>query len=105
VERARKGEGPSLIEFKTYRYRMHSEGGADIVHAELRSADEIARWKARDPIKLFGQKLVKDGVLTTADIERIDREVQAEIDEAEKFALESPQPDPSILPKILYAEN
>ncbi len=105
VERARKGEGPSLIECKTYRYRTHSEGSADIVHVELRSADEIARWKERDPIKLFGEKLVKDGVLTTADIGRIDREVQAEIDEAEKFGLGRARPDPCILPKILYAEN
>jgi pyruvate dehydrogenase E1 component alpha subunit len=105
VERARKGEGPSLIECKTYRYRAHSEGSADIAHVDPRPAAEVEAWKKRDPIKLFQEKLLKEGILTEADVERIDKEAQAEADEAEKFALDSPRPEPSILPGLLYAEK
>ena len=103
VERARKGEGPSLIECKTYRYRAHSEGGADIAHADPRPADEIEAWKKRDPIKLFQERLLSESILTKADVERIEKETVAEVDEAEKFALESPRPEPTIFDKILYA--
>jgi TPP-dependent pyruvate/acetoin dehydrogenase alpha subunit len=102
VERARKGEGPSLIECKTYRYRVHSEGSADIAHTDPRPAAEIEAWKKRDPIKLFQEKLLKEGILTPADVDRIEKEVMAEVDDADKFALESPQPDPAILDGLVY---
>jgi len=105
VERARNGEGPSLIECKTYRYRMHSEGSPDIAHTDPRPAAEIEAWKKRDPIKLFGEKLMKEGIMSAADAERIEKEVMAEVDEAEKFAIESPRPDPSILPGLVYSEK
>jgi TPP-dependent pyruvate/acetoin dehydrogenase alpha subunit len=104
VERARAGEGPSLIECKTYRYREHSEGSADIAHTDPRPAEEIESWKKRDPIKLFQKQLLEQGVLTEADVERIEAEVTAETAEIEKFALESPVPDPDILQKALYAD-
>ncbi len=104
VERARAGEGPSLIECKVYRYRSHSEGRPDWSHAELRPAEEIEKWRERDPVKLFEEKLLKDGVITEKDVERINGEADAECEEAERFALESPAPDPAILQKIVYAE-
>ena len=103
VERARAGEGPSLIECKTYRYRSHSEG-QDISHYGPRPAEEIEAWKKRDPIKLFQEKLLEQGILTQADVERIDAEAAAEMEEAERFALESPLPDPAILEKLVYAD-
>ena len=103
VERARAGDGPSLIECKTYRYRAHSEG-ADIAHYAPRDPEEIEAWKKRDPIKLFQEKLLEQGVLTETDIERIDKEVTKEMEEVERFAVESPLPDPSILEKALYAD-
>lgn len=102
VERARKGEGPSLIECKTYRYRAHSEGSQDIIHTDPRPVAEVEAWKKRDPIRLFQERLLKEGILTPADVERFEKEVMAEVDDAEKFALESPRPDPSILPGLLY---
>jgi len=102
VERARKGEGPSLIECKTYRYRPHSEGSADIVHTDPRPKEELEAWKKRDPIKLFQERLLSEGILTQPDVDRIEKDTQAEVDEAEKFALESPRPDPSIISKLLY---
>lgn len=104
VERARAGEGPSLIECKTYRFRTHSEGGKDVAHANLRPEEEIEAWKKRDPIKLFQERLLEQGVLTQAGIKKIDAEVTAEIEEAERFAMESPVPNPDILTKLVYAD-
>jgi len=103
VARARAGEGPSLIECKTYRYRTHSEGVPDVSHAEPRAADEIEAWKSRDPIKLFGEKLTKQGLVAQAEIDRIDKEVTAEVEAAEKAALESPVLDPAVLVTLVYA--
>jgi TPP-dependent pyruvate/acetoin dehydrogenase alpha subunit len=104
VARARAGEGPSLVECKTYRYRAHVEGVPDVSHAQPRPAEEVEAWKKRDPIKLFGERLLEQGILSQDDIEKIDREAAAEIDEAERFAMDSPVPDPAILEKALYAD-
>ena len=104
VARARAGEGPSFVECKTYRYRAHVEGVPDISHAQPRPAEEVEAWKKRDPINLFRERLLEQGVLSQDDTERIDREVAAEIDEAERFAMDSPVPDPAILEKVLYAD-
>ncbi len=104
VERARKGEGPSLIECKTYRFRAHAEGAPDVSHYEPRPQAEIDAWKKRDPILLFQKKLIKEKVFTQADVERIDREIQAFVDATDKYSLESPQPDPAILGKMVYAD-
>lgn len=104
VARARAGEGPSLVECKTYRYRAHSEGVPDLSHAEPRPPEEIEAWKKRDPIILMGEKLTAQGTLTQDDVERIDRDAVAEMDEAERFAMDSPMPEPAMLDQALYAE-
>ena len=104
VERARAGDGPSLIECKTYRYRSHSEGSRDIAHVDPRPAEEIEAWMKRDPIKLFREKLLEQEVATEADVERIDKEADEWAEEIEKFATESPVPDPAMLDGILYVE-
>lgn len=104
VDRARAGEGPSFIEFKTCRFRAHLEGFPDISQWGLRSEEEVEVWKERDPIELFKKRLLEQGVLTEADIERIDREAMEEVEEADRFATESPVPDPAILEKALYAD-
>jgi TPP-dependent pyruvate/acetoin dehydrogenase alpha subunit len=103
VDRARAGEGPSLVECKTYRFRAHSEGRPDVSHFEPRPKEEIEKWKKRDPVNLFRKKLLKRSVLTKKLIGEIDREYEAEIVETEQWAIESPYPDPSILSKIVYA--
>jgi pyruvate dehydrogenase E1 component alpha subunit len=112
VARARAGEGPSLIEAKTYHFRPHSEGQIDMRHAIPRPKEEKEAWFKRDPIKLFEDKLLKQGILTQGDIKRIDQEATAEAQEAERFALESPWAevespwnDPSTLEKSIYAES
>jgi len=106
VERARAGEGPTLIEAKTYRFLSHSEGTrGDVIHDGFRDKEEVEAWKKRDPIKLFEDKLLKQGILTQEDIKRIDQEATAEAEEADKFALGSPWADPALLEKTVYAES
>lgn len=107
IDRARNGEGPSMVECKTYRYRAHSEGGADIAHFEPRPAEELEAWKKRDPINLFRDKLLKQGVLTEDDVARIDQEIDDEVIALEKFSEDCPKAtisDPSVLDFFLYAD-
>jgi len=104
VATARAGEGPSFVECKTYRYRAHVEGVPDISHTEPRPAEEVEAWKKRDPIVLFKDRLVGEGILSEDDAARIDREVAAEIEAAERFAMDSPVPDPAVLSHLLYAD-
>ena len=104
VERARKGKGPSLIECKTYRIRPHYEMLPDLWGCEPRPQEAIERWKKKDPIKLFQKRLLEQGILTKADIDRIDKELTKEADEADEFAWESPEPKPEDLENALYAD-
>lgn len=104
IERARAGEGPSLIECKTYRIEPHVFGMADLKGAAPRPQEEIDAWRKRDPIKLFEERLIKEKILTAADIERIGNEARNEMDKAERFASESLPPEPAILERALYAD-
>lgn len=105
IDRARSGEGPSFIEFKTIRYRCQTEGSSDICLDGLRSQEMVNEWKAKkDPIKLFQERLLSDGILTQNDIVRIDREVLKEVDEAESFALKSPLSKFDILESSIYSD-
>ncbi len=87
VAHARKGEGPTLIECKTYRWQGHHVGDP----GEYRAPEEMAEWKAREPIVV----LEKKQLLTEAEIKTIRESVEAEIRAACKFAEESPYPDVS----------
>ena len=102
VERARRGEGPSLVEVVTYRYNEHSEGLR--LATDYRDAEERAAWLARDPILLFGRRLVEDGVATQEQLDQLEAEVLAEVDEAVRFTDESPYPDPSVAFQDVYTE-
>jgi len=105
VEMARNGDGPSFIECKTSRFSAHGIGNPDKLHGKDRTADDIAAMRERDPIVLFRTSLLEKRVLTPEDVERIDQEAAAEIDETEKFIDESPFPDdPALLDAALYAE-
>ncbi len=99
VKRARKGEGPSLIECKTYRWRGHFEGDA----CTYRCDEELKEWIAKDPIPRFEEKLVENGVLKADGVARIKAELAAELDEAIAFAEKSPLPEPSALLDDVYA--
>ena len=100
VERARKGEGPTLVEAKTYRHHSHFTGEPD----NYRDPKEVAAWKERDPITLYEAKLLENGVLSEADVTRIRAAVKAEIDEAVDFAERSPAPSPETVMDYVYAD-
>jgi acetoin:2,6-dichlorophenolindophenol oxidoreductase subunit alpha len=88
VERARRGEGPSLIEGKTYRQRGHYEGDPMV----YRSKAEMEEWKRRDPVVNFRRGLLEEACLPLPQIEAVERDVQALLDEAVRFAAASPKP-------------
>ena len=91
VERARQGEGPSLVECKTYRFREHGEGD---IPTPYRTKEELESWKKRDPIELFHARLTKEGLATREELAAIDKDVDAEVAAAAQWALESPRPAP-----------
>ena len=99
VERARKGHGPSLVECKTYRWRGHFEGDACV----YRSEQELEEWKAKDPLPRFAAKLVDSGLATQAELDAITIKVTADVDEAVKFAEDSPFPTEAALMEDVYA--
>ncbi|MDB9473353.1 pyruvate dehydrogenase (acetyl-transferring) E1 component subunit alpha [Dolichospermum circinale] len=101
VARARAGEGPTLIEAMTYRFRGHSLADPD----ELRSKEEKEFWFARDPIKKLAGYLLEQNLATEAELKDIERKIQGIIEEAVKFAQSSPEPDPSELYRFIFAED
>lgn len=98
VERARRGEGPTLIEALTYRFRGHSLADPD----ELRSNEEKQAWIQRDPIKSFENGLLQNAILEKSDLENIKEEIKLLVQESVKFAEESPNPDIKDLRKYLF---
>jgi pyruvate dehydrogenase E1 component alpha subunit len=103
VARARAGQGPSLIEGRTYRYFDHSLGLGRIVRATYRTEEEVEQWKQRDPITIHTALLLSQGVATQAEIDQMDTQVMREIEEAVEFARQSPYPDPSELFEDMFA--
>nr|QVY58318.1 pyruvate dehydrogenase E1 component alpha subunit [Kappaphycus striatus] len=101
INRAREGEGPTLIEALTYRFRGHSLADPD----ELRSRQEKEAWFARDPIKSFKNYLLSNSIVNQSIIEEIDAKVRKEIDNAIQFALSSPEPEVKDLKRYLFAED
>lgn len=101
VARARAGEGPTLIEALTYRFRGHSLADPD----ELRSPEEKEFWQARDPITRFATYLTKHDLATQEELKAIDKKIQTEVEEAVEFAQSSPEPDPSELRRYIFAED
>jgi pyruvate dehydrogenase E1 component alpha subunit len=102
VERARAEKMPSLIEARTYRFRGHSM--RDPSAAIYRTKDEVEREKQRDPILLFRERCLREGVLTEADLKTLEKEVNDLVDEAVAFADASPEPPPEWLLTDIYKE-
>jgi pyruvate dehydrogenase E1 component alpha subunit len=101
ADRARKGEGPTFLEFRTYRYRGHSMSDPQ----KYRSKDEVEEYKRRDPIEVTQEKILALGYATEADLEAIDAQIKAQVDESVRFAEESPYPDPSEAFKDVYVQT
>jgi pyruvate dehydrogenase E1 component alpha subunit len=100
VERARSGEGPTLLEMKTYRYRGHSRSDP----AKYRPVGELDAWKARDPIELMGAKLAADGVLSTGQQVVLRTAIQAQVDAAAARAAAAPYPTLEETRGYVYAD-
>jgi 2-oxoisovalerate dehydrogenase E1 component len=103
IERARRGDGPTLIEAKTYRTVGHHEG--DPVVGIYRTQDEIDRWALRDPVKLFRERLIEEfAIASSAELTEIDDRIENQVQNALTFARNSPAPNPVTVRRHVYAE-
>lgn len=99
VQRARKGEGPSLIECLTYRWYGHSRSDP----RAYRTREEEADWRARDPLSVFPKWLRDGGVCLQEEMDAVETEVEESLEEATEFALDSPFPSPERLEDFVFA--
>ena len=100
IDRARKGDGPTLVECKSWRWRGHFEGDP----GAYKDPKDQADWIAKDPIPRLEKNLLKLKYATQAELDTIKAAAEAEIEAAVKFAEASPQPDPSELLTDVYAD-
>ena len=103
VDRARRGEGPFLLECKTYRWYSHSVRNTR--PPETRPAAEIAKWKERDPIARLAGDLIAQRLISESDLGNLQRQVQTDLQEAVAFADASPFPDPKDILADMFAAS
>jgi pyruvate dehydrogenase E1 component alpha subunit len=101
ADRARRGDGPTLLEFRTYRYKGHSMSDP----AKYRSKEELEEYKDRDPIEMVKAKILANGWAKEEDLKEIDVKIKADVEESVKFAEESDYPDPSEAYKDVYVQE
>jgi len=101
VNKARKGEGPSLLEVKTYRYKGHSMSDP----GKYRTKEEVEEYKKLDPIEQVLSTLKANKWITSKEIEAIDDKIKAIVDESVQFAEDSPYPDASELYRDVYVQD
>jgi pyruvate dehydrogenase E1 component alpha subunit len=99
VKRARMGEGPTLIECKTYRWRTHFEGEPDT----YRPPEEVEAWMRREPIAPYRRHLIEQGIISASEADALEQRVIAQVDEAVEFARTSPFPAPESALEDLWA--
>jgi len=100
VARARRGEGPTLLECRTYRIRGHSKSDRNL----YRTKDEIEAWRAADPIARLSAEVLEAGLLGKQELDDIEAASTRDIEAALEFARTSPDPDPAQLTRDVYAE-
>ena len=100
VARARRGDGPTFLEMKTYRYKGHSMSDAQT----YRTKDEVKEYQSQDPIDKVVATLKKNNWIDEAGVEAMEAKIKAIVDESVQFAEESPYPDADELYKDVYAE-
>jgi pyruvate dehydrogenase E1 component alpha subunit len=103
VERARAGEGPTLVEARCHRFMGHSM--SDPVHGVYRTKEEVEEAKQRDPIRIFIDYLKTNNQISDEEVKTIDGKVHQQVDEAAEFADQSPEPDLSELYTDVYASE
>jgi pyruvate dehydrogenase E1 component alpha subunit len=100
VSRARRGDGPTFLEMKTYRYKGHSMSDAQT----YRTKDEVKEYQKQDPIEKVIVTMKQHGWIDDAGIEEMEAKIKAMVDESIQFAEDSPYPEPEELFKDVYAE-
>jgi len=101
AERARAGEGPTLLEFRTYRYKGHSMSDP----AKYRTKDELETYRNQDPIEVVRQTILENNFATEQDLEQIDARIKEQVAESVEFAEKSPYPTADELYKDIYAQQ
>jgi TPP-dependent pyruvate/acetoin dehydrogenase alpha subunit len=101
VARARRGDGPSLLECKTYRWYGHFAGD-EHHYGGYRSVEEVEAWRARCPIRGLREYAISKGI-PAEELDLIEERVRAKVEEAERFALGSPEPGPRVALEDVYA--
>jgi len=100
IQRARSGEGPTLLECVTYRTRAHSEGMRD---AGYRTRDEVEQWRERCPIKRLREWLTSEGIVPMEELDRTEAGIQSEVEAAFEAAKNNPWPDPATATDHLFS--
>jgi pyruvate dehydrogenase E1 component alpha subunit len=98
IARARAGEGPTLIECKTYRWYGHWTGDPQV----YRTREEVNAWKEKDPIKRFRAYMLENGMAEAGELDMIEAEAVASVEQAVQFAIESPEPDPAMVMEDVF---
>jgi pyruvate dehydrogenase E1 component alpha subunit len=101
IQRARRGDGPTFLELKTYRYRGHSMSDAQ----HYRTKDEVEEYKKIDPITQVKKIILDKKYATEDDLKVIDKRVKDLVAECEKFAEESPFPDKNVMYDVVYEQE
>jgi pyruvate dehydrogenase E1 component alpha subunit len=101
AERARKGDGPTFLEFKTYRFRGHSMSDPQ----KYRTKEEVAEWKQRDPIELIKDRILSQKIATEEELSAIDAKIKVQVEESVTFAEESPWPKPEEAFEDIYVQE
>jgi len=100
ADRARAGDGPTLLEFRTYRYKGHSMSDPQ----KYRTKEEVEEYKQRDPIEQVRKTILEKKIATEKELEAIEQKVNGQVEESVKFAEESKYPDPSEALHDIYAQ-
>ena len=101
IQRARRGDGPTFLDIRTYRYRGHSMSDAQ----HYRTKAEVEEYKKLDPINQVKETILENGYATEDQIKEWDKDVKDKVKECEKFAEESPFPDLSLMHDVVYAQE
>ncbi len=101
IQRARRGDGPTFLEMKTYRYRGHSMSDAQ----QYRTKDEVEEYKKIDPITQILDVIKEKEYATAAEIASIEKDVKARVKECEQFAEDSPYPEPQQMYDMVYEQE
>ena len=100
IDRAREGKGPAFLECRTYRWHGHFESPMP----EIRPLEEVEEWKKRDPVKAAKTKLLAGNILTEQQLREIDSQIMTRVDDAVRYAVDSPFPAPEDSMEDVYSD-